>query len=246
MSGRLTRIAQLLLIGVLLQGCAAVEETTERVWLNDAQEPARDEQPLQLPENAGLAYRPDSRDRQQAAQERAKYGQRDPLRSGFSPTVTHKRLNDYAEQLAMSLVANARGLKRDHLVGVASFVRLSESLEETTIVGNQLAEYLMGELQSYGVAVVDFKLANNVSVTPHGDLALSRNGEKLAQSLSMDHIVTGTMIEDQRGVRVNARIIAVDTQQLVASAQLYIPAFMVQSVVPELAMGRTPPSGPAR
>lgn len=222
----------------LLQGCMATEEANATYWLNEQGDVERSEEPLTLPENSGLEYRPDSRDREYSAQERARRAQRDPLHSGFSPSMTHKRLNDYAEQLAMLLMGNARGLTEEDLVGVASFVRFNRSLEDTTIVGNQLSEYLMGELQSFGLSVIDFKLANNIAVTPYGDLALSRDGTKLAKSLSMDHIVTGTMIEDRRGVRINARIIAVDNQQLVASANLYIPAFMVQSVIPEMTTGR--------
>lgn len=222
----------------LFQGCIATDETSNTYWLNEQGEIARSDEPLTLPEDSGLEYRPDSRDREYAAQERARRAQRDPLHSGFSPSMTHKRLNDYAEQLAMALIDNALGLTTEDLVGVASFVRFNRSLEDTTIVGNQLSEYLMGELQSFGLSVIDFKLANNVTVTRYGDLALSRDGAKLAKSLSMDHIVTGTMIEDPRGVRINARIISVENQQLVASANLYIPAFMVQSVIPEVTTGR--------
>ena len=230
----------LVLLGVcvLFQGCTATEESSNTYWLNEQGEIQRSDEPLNLPEDSGLEYRPDSRDREYAAQERARRANRDPLHSGFSPAMTHKRLSDYAEQLAMALVDNARGLTNENLVGVASFVRFNSSLEETTIVGNQLSEYLMGELQRFGLSVIDFKLTNNISVTPYGDLALSRDGEKLAESLAMDHIVTGTMIEDPRGVRINARIISVENQQLVASANLYIPAFMVQSVIPEMTTGR--------
>ncbi|GGW95095.1 FlgO family outer membrane protein [Alteromonas halophila] len=231
----------LVLCGCLsLAACSSVEQAARDYWLNDEAEPATaaDADTPRVPEGSGLAYRPDSRDRKHARHARQTHAQRDPLHQGFSPSVTHKRLNDYAEQLAMGLMDNAQGLTREDLIGVASFVRFNRSLQDTTVVGNQLAEYLMGELQSYGVSVVDFKLANNIAVTPHGDLALSRDGKALASSLAMDHIVTGTMIEDPRGVRVNARIVSVENQQLMASASLYIPGFMVQSVIPATTTGR--------
>lgn len=223
---------------LILQGCSTNGDQADVFWLNEQGDVERSDTPLTLPEDSGLEYRPDSRDREYAARHHVRQQQRDQLHSGFSPSVTHKRLNDYAEQLAMALVENAHGLTRQDLVGVASFVRFNRSLEETTIVGNQLAEYLMGELQGYGVSVVDFKLADAMTVSPVGDLALTRDGEKLARSLAMDHVLTGTMIEDPRGVRINARIVAVDNQQLMASASVYIPAFMVQSVIPEMTTGR--------
>ncbi|MCU7555941.1 FlgO family outer membrane protein [Alteromonas sp. ASW11-19] len=183
-----------------------------------------------VPADSGLEYRPDSRDRETQERSQAETGYRDPLQSGFSPSQTHKKLNDYAGQLAMLLMDSATRLTQQDLVGVASFVRLNRSLQETTVLGNQLSEYLIAELQTFGLSVVDFKLANGVSVTPYGDLALSRDGAELASKVAMDHIVTGTIIEDPRGVRVNARIIAVDNRQVVASANIYIPAFIVSSL----------------
>lgn len=224
----------LLLAAGAISGCSSSPQGWSG-WFeeNDTEVPGNQ---VKVPERSGLEYRPDSRDietvQAQREQQRAESdrGYRDPIRSGFSPSQTHKRLNDYASQLAMSLMDNATRLTHQDLVGVASFVRLNRSLQETTILGNQLSEYLIAELQTFGLSVVDFKLANGLAVTPYGDLALSRDGVDLAKQVAMDHIVTGTLIEDARGVRVNARIIAVDNRQIVASATLYIPAFMVTSL----------------
>ncbi len=157
-------------------------------------------------------------------------GYQDPLRNGFYPRQTHKRVVDYASQLAMELMDNAMGLNTNELVGVTSFVRLNTSLSDTTILGNQLAEYLITELQAYGVGVLDFKVTDGIRVTPRGDIAMSRSGERMAQSVQMDHILTGTMVEDPRGVRINARIVAVNSKRVVASASIHIPAFVVTSL----------------
>lgn len=227
------RAVLLLAVTFAVAGCSSAPQGWSN-WFeeNDAAVPGQE---VEVPASSGLEYRPDSRDvesvrAEQREQQDADRGYRDPIRSGFSPSQTHKRLNDYASQLAMSLMENATRLTHQDLVGVASFVRLNRSLQETTVLGNQLSEYLIAELQTFGLSVVDFKMANGLAVTPYGDLALSRDGEDLAKQVAMDHIVTGTLIEDARGVRVNARIIAVDNRQVVASATLYIPAFMVTSL----------------
>lgn len=55
----------------------------------------------------------------------------------------------------------------------------------------------------------------------------------------MDHVVTGTIIEDDRGVRVNARIVSLENKQVVASADVYIPAFIVMDLN-KMASVRTP------
>ncbi len=184
------------------------------------------------PENADWQYHPDSRDDYLAAQasaEEMSAGRvwQDPLMTGYQPDRTHKALNDYAAQLAMNLMSSAKSLSSNERIGVASFVRLNRSLQETTVMGNQLAELLIAELQGAGVGIVDFKLAGGLTVTPQGDLAMTRSGEVLSRQLEMDHILTGTLIEEPRGVRVNARIVSVSNGQVVGSSTLLIPAFMV-------------------
>ena len=59
---------------------------------------------------------------------------------------------------------------------------------------------------------------------------MSRSSQYLAKSVDMDHVVTGTIIEDDRGVRVNARIVSLENKQIVASADVYIPAFIVMDL----------------
>jgi len=177
-------------------------------------------------------YHPDSRDEYLAAQEASTETTtgrvwQDPLITGYQPDSTHKALNDYAAQLAMKLMRSAKTLSTNDLIGVASFVRLNTSLQETTIMGNQLSELLIAELQGAGMSIVDFKIAGGLTVTPHGDLAMTRSGEALSRQLEMDHILTGTLIEEPRGVRVNARVVSVKTGRVVGSSTLVVPAFMV-------------------
>lgn len=223
------------LICVSVVGCSSLPDEWG-YWLDEEGEVVTVPQTVMPAEDSGLVYRPDSRDfvHQAQKQRRSTESYRDPLHSGFSPMRTHKLLNDYAEQLAMALMDNANQLQRNDLVGITSFVRLNASLQEPTILGNQMAEYLMTELQDFGLAVVDFKLANSLSVTPYGDLAMSRRGSELARQINLDHIVTGTITEHPRGVNINARMIAVENKRLVASANLFVPAFVVTSLNPSI------------
>lgn len=212
---------------VLLSGCTVKDKWV--YWLNDEGEPV-EYQPEVAPQGNGLEYRPERRDFQELGEESVNMGYRDPLSTGFSPRQTHKFLSDYADQLAMKLMDNATHMNQDDLIGVTSFVRLNRSLKESTILGNQLAELMMTELQDYGLSIVDFKVMNTIQVTPSGDLALSREAVDLAQSASMDHILTGTIIERDRGVRMNARIVSLDKKRVVASASVFVPAFVVTSL----------------
>ena len=228
-------------LGVLtLGGCSSMDSMGE-FWLTeqsthtDAPDPAVDVKAYAPSDDivelnhhrSRFTYTPDSRDREYHVEEAVEPGYKDPLYQGFFPSQTHKRLNDYASQLAMELMDNATGLTQQDKVGIASFVRLNTSLQDSTVLGNQLAEYLITELQDFGLAVVDFKLAGSISVTPVGDFVLTRQAIALAEQVAMDHVVTGTIIEEDRGVRVNARIVSLTDKQVVASAHVYIPAFIV-------------------
>lgn len=215
----------------LLSGCSAIDDQYHA--MRSATWDTSQADPVIVPHaDTGLTYRPDSRDlsRQPAGREQLRY--QDPLYSGFYNDLTHKSLNDYAGQLAMQLLENNTSIAPGERVGIASFVRLTESLHETTVLGNQLSEYMLGQLQQYGLAVVDFKLSKELYITRQGDLVMHRGFRQLALQHKMDHILTGTMVETPRGVRVNARIVNVRHGQLVASGTLDVPAFMVTSLNP--------------
>lgn len=150
----------------------------------------------------------------------------------FNPRFTYKSVQDYAGQLAMALVKNGNGLNANAMIGVSSFVKLDTTLQNTTVLGNQLAEYAISEIQHFGLNVIDFKLMPAIKVTRSGDLAFSRDVIDLAKQNVMNHVLSGTMIEKQEGVFINARIIALNTNRVVATASVLIPHFVAQQSQP--------------
>ncbi len=229
-------IVAVVLTSMLLSGCSS-SGTLFSYWSDDdaessteARESVADHEYASRPYSSKFEYTPDSRDSEHDTKHIEERGFKDPLHHGFHPPKTHKQLNDYASQLAMALMDNATRLTHQDKVGVTSFVRLNASLNESTVLGNQLSEYLIAELQDFGLAIIDFKLAGAINVTSVGDFVLTRNAHQLAQQVEMDHVVTGTIIEDARGVRVNARIVSLADKQVVASANVYIPAFIVMDL----------------
>ncbi|WP_395342399.1 FlgO family outer membrane protein [Ningiella sp. W23] len=148
----------------------------------------------------------------------------------FRPRFSYKSIEDYAAQLSMDLMQNRFGLSADAKVGVSSFVKLDTSLQNTTVLGNQLAEYLIGEMQQLGLPVVDHKLMPALQVTSRGDVTFSRDVLQLSNQNVMDHVLSGTLIERPNGVYVNARIISVDSNKVVSSANIMIPGFVLDSL----------------
>lgn len=150
----------------------------------------------------------------------------------YQPAYSHKSLADYAEQLTMDLVKNGQQLNTQSRVGVASFVNLDHKLQHSGALGNQLSELLITEVQSFGVPVIDFKTTGAISVGTRGDMVFSRDASQLASNLAVDFVLSGTLIRNDKGVRVNARIIDMQSKIVVSTATLIIPHFIVESLQP--------------
>lgn len=159
---------------------------------------------------------------------------RNRLPTLFESTRTHKTLKDYVSQLAMQLMDRATRMRSDDLIGVVSFVNLDSQLTNTNPIGNQLAEYFIGEMQHFGVAVVDFKVGESIQVGNRGDFIFSRDADQLAEELAMDHILTGTLIYRSNGISVNARIIELSSKRVIATSNITIPDFVVADLNPYL------------
>lgn len=150
-------------------------------------------------------------------------------RSSYRPAYTHKALSDYAEQMTMNLLRRTKQITTDSRIAVASFVDFSQNLQTTSVLGNRLSESFITELQTYGLAIVDFKVMKAIEVTKDGDLFFDRSGPRG----DMQYVLTGTMHRNERGVEVNARIIDVDDKVVVASTKGFIPHFIVSSLTPD-------------
>lgn len=142
--------------------------------------------------------------------------------------MSRKSLSDYVSQLAFKLAGNQQ--LAGNRVGVASFVFFDEQLEQTSSVGNQLAEELSTVLPNYGARVVEYKLTREITVSPTGDLSLSRNTKKLRDSQGMDYVLTGTMVPTRRGLQINSRVVSTRDNVVIASATTLIPAMVLQQL----------------
>lgn len=141
---------------------------------------------------------------------------------------SRKSLSDYVAQLAFKLAGNQQlqGVK----VGVASFVLFDSQLEQTSAIGNQLAEELSTVLPGYGAAVIEYKLTKHITVGPTGDLSLSRSTSKLRSPQGMDYVLTGTMTPTRRGLQITSRVVSTRDNVVISSASTLIPALVLQQL----------------
>ncbi|MCH2158104.1 MAG: FlgO family outer membrane protein [Oleiphilaceae bacterium] len=139
-------------------------------------------------------------------------------------------LHEYTEQMAGNLYDDLEGAKLNGLILVASFVYFDTTLQKTSHLGNQLAEYFINDLQALGLPVSDHKLRATIQVNELGDFALSRDLDELNPNLVIEYVLTGTLVQSERGVVVNARITHHKTNKVVASTSKFLPNIVVANL----------------
>lgn len=135
-------------------------------------------------------------------------------------------INDVVKGLAYQMLESSSFVTPKTPVAIASFVNLHD-VESTNWLGNQLSESFIHELQRHGLIVVDFKTTGHIRVTEDGDYVFSRDWKELPERQIIDYIVAGTMMEQEGGIIVNARMIGMQSRVVVATAQSYIPNWVL-------------------
>ncbi len=135
-------------------------------------------------------------------------------------------INDLAKGLAYQMLKSSNFVNTSTPVAVASFVDLKD-LESTNWLGNQLAESFVHELQHHGLVVIDYKTTGSIRVSSHGDYVFSRDWQELPERQLIDYVVSGTMVTQEEGVLVNARMIGIQSKVVVATAQSFIPNWVL-------------------
>lgn len=149
----------------------------------------------------------------------------------FSTDLHFNRLDEYTEQMAAELQKDVQGMQVNESIVVASFVSLDSSLQNTNVLGIQLAESFINELQQIGLPVSDHKLMSALDVNDKGDFAFSRDMKKSNDDLDIGYVLTGTMLKNSRGMFVNARLINFKTNTVAASTSKFLPNIVISNLL---------------
>jgi TolB-like protein len=155
----------------------------------------------------------------------------EPHPSLFRTDLHLNKLSEYTQQMAAEMQRDVQGMQIDQSIVVASFVHLDSSLQNTNALGIQLAESFINDLQQIGLPVADHKLMGVLDVNGKGDFAFSRNMEQFFNDVNIGYVLTGTMVKNNRGMVVNARLINFTTNKVVASSSKFLPNFMVNGLM---------------
>ncbi len=129
----------------------------------------------------------------------------------------------FVEAMTEDLILSNTSVSARTPIAVTSFVDL-QNMDATNWLGNSVSEGFIHQFQRRGFKVVDFKTTGSIQVTQQGDFALSRDWKDLAQEQEVQYVLTGTMLRQEGGVLVNARVVGMQTRVVVATAQGFLPA----------------------
>jgi len=151
--------------------------------------------------------------------------------SAFSPNLHFQLLSEYTEQMAAELQKDLIGVEIETPIVVASFVYFDSTLNRTNNLGNQLAEYFINDLQEIGLPVSDHRIAKTFKISPEGDFTFSRNMSELKTNIEIGYVLTGTLVKNDRGVVVNARLINYKTNVIAASTSKFLPNIAIRDII---------------
>ena len=143
-----------------------------------------------------------------------------------------KHVGDYVRNMAQDLVANMEYVTERTPVAVTHFSLIDSDLKSTNLLGQQMAESFAHEFHKFRMPVVEFKGTQFITVTETGDYVLSRDFLDLKNSTPIQYVLTGTMTKHQGGYLVNARMLGMQSNVIVASAQSFIPYYIADALLP--------------
>lgn len=143
-----------------------------------------------------------------------------------------KHIGDYVRNMAQDLVSNMEYVTERTPVAITHFSLIDSDLRITNLLGQQMAESFVHEFHKFRMPVVEFKATQYIRVTETGDFVLSRDFLDLKNNTPIEYVLTGTMTKHQGGYIVNARMLGMQSNVIVASAQSFIPYYIVDALIP--------------
>lgn len=141
-------------------------------------------------------------------------------------------LHGYVENLAEQLFFTAQRIHRNKSIAVGTFLPIDtlggKKLPAQNSLGQQIQESLLTLSTQAGLEVIEFKSTKAIKLRKNQDIMLSRKVSELnADKVGTDYYLTGTYTPHSQGVIVNARLIEVATNGVVAAATGVIPTYAI-------------------
>lgn len=124
-----------------------------------------------------------------------------------SRIISNKLFNDYKNLCAE---------KRIPIV-VTSLVSIHD-VSETSNFGRTFSELVMSNFAKHNVTVYDYRAKKAISVSDEGEFLLSRDASKIHHTIGESYVFAGSYSVNEKAVIINARLISIQTGQVVSAA----------------------------
>lgn len=149
--------------------------------------------------------------------------------AGPSVVGGQTQLQQHISAMAYKLLSSVHGLDGSTGIAVSGFVD-QEDYRSQDSFSRFLSESMMFQLNQYGLRVIDFKTLPFIRITPQGDISASRDYRQLTTNLDARYLLHGTVTRASGGRMVNARLVRMGDNSLVASSQQFVPEYLASSV----------------
>ncbi|PKN15639.1 MAG: hypothetical protein CVU67_00250 [Deltaproteobacteria bacterium HGW-Deltaproteobacteria-24] len=128
---------------------------------------------------------------------------------------------DTLESTIASLATQMMQNKKMHTtkpVLITTFVRL-DNLKKTSEFGRVLSESLINELSNRGFNVIEFRGQVGVSINEQGEYFITRDTNKLKDTIENTYVVVGTYSRQYKNIMLNARVIDNISGQIISTSR---------------------------
>ncbi|GHF00280.1 FlgO family outer membrane protein [Thalassotalea profundi] len=144
------------------------------------------------------------------------------------PTAFHShiRVSDYAERLATDLVKGLANYQINSPIAIISFVEYDDTLRKTNTLGRMLSESLITEMGAFHLPIIDLHLLYGFYSDDKDEFVFSRDPNEFYHDDELNYVLSGVMIQSERGIIVNARIMEFSSQRVLSTASVLIPPYV--------------------
>jgi len=154
--------------------------------------------------------------------------QSDQVNSSIIPQATfhtHSLFSDYTDSIAAQLVAQANDSLKDLPLIITSFGYQARSLEDNHQLSYQLSESVSHDLQPFGVQTINAYQRTDFTYLDATGLQFDEGTRKALSEFASNHVLTGVITPNERGIMVHAKVIEIDSMQVISTAQKFIPYY---------------------
>ena len=142
-------------------------------------------------------------------------------------------IHQHITRLANTLFSSAKNMKLNQSVAVGTFLPVSlineKSKLEQNHIGLQIQESFITLGSQAGLKIIEYKTMSSIVIQQGSDVMLSRQIQNLHEKVNAQYFLTGTYSEQENSLVVNARLIELSSQNVVAAATDYIPTVSLRS-----------------